>query len=462
MTHIELNTLTPEGIEYLEVQEFFHRKGASSKNFELKIVAIHEVTNPKLFKRFQINQARYKNIHGHVQLLRLFHGTKRVNIPSILKDNLEVCRHGLNCGDRFGPGVSFSAIPYYSSHYCDKFEQVKQMLLCWVLVSNIIEIPENMPFDEPPFIPGHYPLQYDTTAKNKETMDVIVKFRDHTFYPAYVIDFQKVPRGHTAKPLTFDYMKSALFLSPEINLYPSFSITKLSISDPDYRDISRLFHRRGATNLSETLELKIVAIYEVTNHRLHKRFEINRSLYRNKYGSAMEHDLFHGTKRKNVVSILKNNLQVRSLETGLGVSFSRRPYISSLFCDEFETVKQMLLCNVLVSNIITVQRDCLFDPPPFIEGGYPLRYDTTAHKSTLVKFEDHTFYPEYVISFREVRRRHNHPIMPLEASHHFQRPQEQTFYESAPSVLETICALALIIFIIVFTILVIVQMRSPS
>ncbi|KAE8744930.1 hypothetical protein FOCC_FOCC008430, partial [Frankliniella occidentalis] len=190
--HVTRQQLSTDNPEYQEVSAVF-RKGAKTKDFVLSIEAIEKVTNPTLQQAFDINKAIYRRQYGHVRTVKVFHGTKITNIPSILKNNLEVRRHGQNRGHRFGAGVSFSAISNYSSHYCDENVPVKQMLLCLVLVSNIIEVPEmkkkRYTICEPPFLEGHWPLRYDTTAKNKTTMDVIVKFEDHTFYPAFVNPF---------------------------------------------------------------------------------------------------------------------------------------------------------------------------------------------------------------------------------------------------------------------------------
>ncbi|KAK3914453.1 Protein mono-ADP-ribosyltransferase PARP12 [Frankliniella fusca] len=174
------------------------RKGAKTKKFELLIERIEKVHNDAIRQIFENNKSRYSELYGHVKVVKVFHGTKRENIPSILRNNLKCHRHGQNVGHRFGAGVSFSAISNYSSHYCDEDEEVKQMLLCLVLVSEIVEVPEvknkRSTLQKPPFIENRWPpIRYDTTAKNKVTMDVIVKFEDNTFYPAFVISFQKRP-----------------------------------------------------------------------------------------------------------------------------------------------------------------------------------------------------------------------------------------------------------------------------
>lgn len=91
------------------------------------------------------------------------------------------------------------------------------MLLCFVIISNIINVPEMKRkgtfLKEPPFIEGRHPLRYDTTAKDKRSMNVIVKFENHTFYPAYVIHFVKT-----------------LCTSPPDTLYANNSASNLSYS----------------------------------------------------------------------------------------------------------------------------------------------------------------------------------------------------------------------------------------
>lgn len=183
--------------DYLEVSRLFNGHN-QTKEYTFEIEHIEKVENPDLRRKFQQKESEYRKKYGHVRTVKVFHGTKRENIRSILRDNLDVQRHGENIGHRFGAGVSFSAFASYSSHYCDKSASDNQMLLCHVLVSNIVEVPEKRKGQSvltcPPFLEGRYPLRYDTTAKNKNSLNVIVKFENHTFYPAFVIHFKRVSK----------------------------------------------------------------------------------------------------------------------------------------------------------------------------------------------------------------------------------------------------------------------------
>lgn len=107
-----------------------------------------------------------------------------------------ICCVGFFAGHRFGAGVSFSKFATYASHHCDNRRKGSTdcMLLNDVLVSNIVEVPENKrgpPLLKPPFLPGSNELRYDTTAKRKDVLDVAVKFERDTYLPTHVVTFTR-------------------------------------------------------------------------------------------------------------------------------------------------------------------------------------------------------------------------------------------------------------------------------
>ncbi|KAE8737886.1 hypothetical protein FOCC_FOCC016646 [Frankliniella occidentalis] len=207
MAHIvERTKLTPGTADYQAVSDLF-----CSHNFNrdtrLEIQSIEAVQNYGLEQQFKEKQENYKKTYGHVRVVKLWHGTKTNNVAQILKHNFEVSRHGQNVGHRFGAGVSFSASAMYASHYSDKISVSGCMLLCDVLVSNILQVEENRGqhavMQQPPYMPGRFPLRYDTTAKNKDTLDVVVKFEPNSYRPTHVVYFKR-----TAAPVReddFDY-----------------------------------------------------------------------------------------------------------------------------------------------------------------------------------------------------------------------------------------------------------------
>ncbi|KAK3914454.1 Protein mono-ADP-ribosyltransferase PARP12 [Frankliniella fusca] len=189
MAIVERVSLPMESDEYREVEQLFEE--SNTKGFRIK--SIDKVHNYELLQQFENKKEWYLETYGHVRVVKVFHGTRKDNVSSILRSNFDLDRSGSHIGHRFGVGVSFSAQSRYASHYCDDIGE-KTMLLCKVLVSEIKEVPEvrNPIFvsRQPPEIPGREPLRYDTTAKNKEIMDVIVKYHMHSYYPTHVITFQ--------------------------------------------------------------------------------------------------------------------------------------------------------------------------------------------------------------------------------------------------------------------------------
>lgn len=75
----------------------FQRTGYS-KDFIMQITAIEKVENYMLLRKFDQKKQEYRFKYGHVREVKVFHGTKKENIPSILLNNLEVQRHGQNMG----------------------------------------------------------------------------------------------------------------------------------------------------------------------------------------------------------------------------------------------------------------------------------------------------------------------------------------------------------------------------
>ncbi|XP_034255469.1 protein mono-ADP-ribosyltransferase PARP10-like [Thrips palmi] len=187
--------------EFQDVSEFFESRNVVHGK-KLQVVSIERVHNGALEQRFKDKTQEYKQTFGQVRIVRAWHGTKKLNVAPILRNNFDVTKHGQSVGHRFGAGVSFSSMSGYASNYCDKTHSAC-MLLANVLVSNVVEVPENTGSRvprEPPFLPGRYPLRYDTTAKNKDTMDVFVKFDKDSFLPTHVVNFRRC-----AAPILYSY-----------------------------------------------------------------------------------------------------------------------------------------------------------------------------------------------------------------------------------------------------------------
>ncbi|XP_018332621.1 poly [ADP-ribose] polymerase 11-like [Agrilus planipennis] len=182
MNTTKLVDLVPHSTEYEEVSSKFYMyiKKKSRKNFY--ITKIVKIQNPYLLAAFQIKKEEIRTKFGHVNTMELFHGTKRGNVSSIRNENFNWRLHGKSLGHRFGKGVSFSPISFYSTHYCDKSNSVeKVMFLAFVLLA------ASCTGNEKTFLP---PPTFDTTQKPNG--DVIVKYEDNEFYPAYEIYFREL------------------------------------------------------------------------------------------------------------------------------------------------------------------------------------------------------------------------------------------------------------------------------
>ncbi|XP_077290306.1 protein mono-ADP-ribosyltransferase PARP11-like [Arctopsyche grandis] len=174
----------PESPEFSFVKSRFME--GNQKHFKLK--QIFQIINPHLRACYMLRKKQYETIYGtqNVKECLLFHGTYAENLKSIFKYNLDWRLHGSKKGNIFGQGVSFSPIPYYASHYCDKHKQ-KIMLAVIVLVCHICNGEKNMII--PPIYDQILQSRYDTSQK--ENGDVLVKYRDDEYYPSFLIEFTK-------------------------------------------------------------------------------------------------------------------------------------------------------------------------------------------------------------------------------------------------------------------------------
>jgi poly [ADP-ribose] polymerase 7/11/12/13 len=111
-------------------------------------------------------------------------------------------------------------------------------------------------------------------------------------------------------------------------------------------------------------------------------------------------NLFHGTNIKNLNSILKSNFNWRLFGTkvgnkfGKGISFSRFANFSKQYCDKDPYGDNvMILSRVLIGNGSIGESETVLPA---------VTCDNTVseNEKVWVKYDDHEFYPEYVIHFR--------------------------------------------------------------
>lgn len=173
-TVVNFCKLTANSQNYNEIVSLFK---ATMKN-RCKISQIDRVDNPYLYaayllKKEQLNRRSPNNWKEPL----LFHGTKKKNVKNICIYNFDWRLHGTGTGHKFGQGVSFSPSASYALHYCDRSKK-KVMLVCNVLVKYSCIGNKNMVL----------PDSWCDTSEN-QNRQVIVKYEDHEFYPAYKISF---------------------------------------------------------------------------------------------------------------------------------------------------------------------------------------------------------------------------------------------------------------------------------
>lgn len=170
--------------EYITIMKLFLK---TTRQNLIEIISIHRIQNPYLMGMFMLNKMKMMLETGKVpEETLLFHGTTSSNIDSICLNNFDWRRHGSAKGNKFGQGISLSPSSYYSSFSCKKDKDQKVMIVARVLIGNKCNGDENMSF--PPYLRKCSPLRFDTSQKPDG--QVIVKYTDDEFYPAYKITFK--------------------------------------------------------------------------------------------------------------------------------------------------------------------------------------------------------------------------------------------------------------------------------
>lgn len=70
---------------------------------------------------------------------------------------------------------------------------------------------------------------------------------------------------------------------------------------------------------SKKFSLRVTKVEKVTNEELLQKFERNKLGYKQMYGHVKVVEVFHGTKRANITSILTNNLQPKFHGQNIGL-----------------------------------------------------------------------------------------------------------------------------------------------
>ncbi|XP_046987457.1 protein mono-ADP-ribosyltransferase PARP12-like [Schistocerca americana] len=150
-------------------------------------------------------------------------------------------------------------------------------------------------------------------------------------------------------------------------------------------------------------DLQVTSVVKVVNPYLWCCYQLKKAEYVNRYGSAKEMTLYHGTSRDNMESIITNNLNWRCSERvryGQGISFSPSTTYANFYSKynfdykwKNRTDMAMIVATVLVNNTAEGNNTNIVPPTGS---------DTTIgdHYQVYVKHCDNEFYPEYIIYYK--------------------------------------------------------------
>lgn len=174
----------------------------------------------------------------------------------------------------------------------------------------------------------------------------------------------------------------------------TYKITSLENNSWEFSSIKRLFTSTNKKCFS------VHSIEKVNNPYLLAQYNLMQIRYKKRYGHTSEQNLFHGTREDNIGGICTYNFDWRLKGSarghifGQGVSFTPISNYATNYGDKtFEKI--MIVAKVLISNKCIGNKDTVLPPA---------NCDTTTkdNEHVLVKYEDNTFYPAYIIHYRGI------------------------------------------------------------
>ncbi|KAI4454700.1 poly [adp-ribose] polymerase [Holotrichia oblita] len=353
--------LHPSSWEYQDVQESFH---STNTNY-FTVTRIERIQNPYLLAAFLLKKEEMEERTNDLTVQQLFHGTKNEYVMNICRNNFNWRFNGQNRGHKFGQGVSFTPYSNYATYYGDKGRNNRVMLLAHVLVGRINVGTENT------FLPSS---SFDTTGKPNG--DVIVKYEDNEFYPAYKITYNYIKKQKKQR------RRSQRIRCVQLGQYCS-----------EYQEVETLFNR------SNKKCFEVMQIERIQNPYLLAAFLLKKDEMTRRTGQQEIKKLFHGTKEASVMDICNDNFDWRCFgkstghKFGRGVSFASTANYANNYVDKTCDNQVMFLVHVLVGKT-TIGVSSMTLPPN--------GFDTSIKPNgdVIVKYEDNEFYPAYKIVYK--------------------------------------------------------------
>ncbi|XP_046847639.1 uncharacterized protein LOC124441242 [Xenia sp. Carnegie-2017] len=300
-----------------------------------RITKIEKVTNLELEQKFET--AKSKAFGDYIDTK--FHGTSNEALRNIVRKGFKMppAKPRLpNKPGMFGQGIYFATDSSKSAQ--DIYTKGSQtLLLCQVILGKSLTVKE-----------ADYTLnKKKLRSQNCDSVyaprgtavmnDEFVIFDPDQALPQYIVHYS--------------ISKDVLPPSPSILTTESFRIKKMHPSrEVNFQDPFEMYYhfaeshfRRMSAN-SSLQNVNITAIDIVVNKDLEEKFEETKKKFRNEGIPDKEILAYHGTDKKNIDSILKNNLQLnfaRRQAYGRGNYFSEFPEVSIGYGDG------LLLCRIL-------------------------------------------------------------------------------------------------------------------
>ncbi|XP_046848885.1 NFX1-type zinc finger-containing protein 1-like [Xenia sp. Carnegie-2017] len=331
----ELRDSGPTAAEYQKVKDQVLKFLQPCFNWFPRITKIDKITNLVLEKNFEA--AKSKAFGDYIDTK--VYDTSTKDLRSIIREGFKMPPAKLkppNKPGMFGEGIYFSTDSSKSAQEIyTKGHQT--LLLCQIMLGKTLTVKE-----------ADYTLnKKKLRSQNCDSVyaprgtavinDEFVIFDPDQALPQYIVQFSNSKNVLPPSPsiyTTESFSKKRMYPSREKNFQDPFEM--------HYHFAESHFRRMSAN--SSLKNVNITAIDIVINKDLENKFEATKTKFRDEGIPDKEILAYHGTDKKNIDSILQNNLQLGFAQRqmyGYGNYFSEFPEVSIHYGDG------LLLCRIL-------------------------------------------------------------------------------------------------------------------
>jgi hypothetical protein len=184
--------------------------------------------------------------------------------------------------------------------------------------------------------------------------------------------------------------KLKLFLPDEWSCHDTYDLHNFNVTDleSNHKEYAGVVEK-----IRKTCQRPIAWIKRIENPYLYGMYLLKRAELIAQFGFCNEQMLFHGTRSENVAKISQENLDWRKHGKSSGHSYGRGVYFASNAYLASHYAKNSMF---LVRMLVTWQQNG-FKDTALPEGNCDTT--TSIDGSITVKYDDFTFYPEYLVQF---------------------------------------------------------------